>query len=492
MDFIKKHAHLIIVILGSIFVSLSIFHENIWFDEAYSVAIVKHSFSEIWTIGGNDVHPILYYWLLKIIGICTGYSILAYRIFSCIPIIILGVLGYTHIRKDFGTKVGMLFTFLVFFLPVTAVYVNQIRMYSWAILSVTILSIYGYRIYKGDSSNKNIIIFGLSSLFSIYTHYYGLMAAGIINLLLLGFLIKAKRKNEIIKILVSGVIQAICYIPWMINFVTQLSNVSKGFWIGFEYPKTMVELTSFEMLGNSINKQFGIYQYVLFTLSIEMYIYAGIKLHKLRKENVNTKASIIATIIYFAVIIAAILITAIMRTSILYYRYLFVITGLYIFILSFVLSQEKNKYVLSSICLIVLIFGLVNNIQLIDGNYNKKNDEPLNYLKENVKEDETIVYSEIGIGAITDVLFENNKQFFYNSEHWGVEEAYKAFGPQMKTCEDDTFLEECSDRIWVVGYGDTAYNLLFNNENYIKLEEKDFDTTYQGDHYKIMLIEKVK
>ena len=134
----------------------------------------------------------------------TNYSIIAFRIFSAIPIIILGILGYTHIRKDFGEKQGLIFTLLVFFLPVMAVYTEQIRMYSWAILSVTILAIYAYRIFKGNESNKNIIIFGLSSWFSIYVHYYGLMAAGLINLFLLIFFFKHFIVHYNISIIISN------------------------------------------------------------------------------------------------------------------------------------------------------------------------------------------------------------------------------------------------------------------------------------------------
>ena len=69
MIFFKKNIHLFLIILGSIFVSISIFHTNIWFDEAYSISLIRHSFKEIWSIGGNDVHPVLYYWLLKLVGI---------------------------------------------------------------------------------------------------------------------------------------------------------------------------------------------------------------------------------------------------------------------------------------------------------------------------------------------------------------------------------------------------------------------------------------
>lgn len=129
-----KILHILILILGSIFIGVTIFHTNIWFDESYSVALARHSFSEIWTIGGNDVHPILYYFILHVLNLIFGNNIIIYRLFSALTIALLGIIGYTHIRKDFGEKVGILFSFLVFFLPVSSMYAGEIRMYTLGML----------------------------------------------------------------------------------------------------------------------------------------------------------------------------------------------------------------------------------------------------------------------------------------------------------------------------------------------------------------------
>lgn len=148
--------HIAIIIIGAILMLIPAFHSNIWFDESYSLGIVEHSFSEIWTIGSNDVHPILYYWMLKIVNIIFGTNILAYRLFSVLGIIVLGILGLTHIKKDFGTKTGLLFTFFSMFLPAMLNYALEIRMYSWTIVFVTLMAIYLYRFIK-QQNIKNLI-----------------------------------------------------------------------------------------------------------------------------------------------------------------------------------------------------------------------------------------------------------------------------------------------------------------------------------------------
>ena len=72
-----KYLHIALIILGIIFITIPVFHNNLWFDESYSVGIVKSSFADIWRIGGNDVHPILYYWILHIIYLIFGTNIYA-------------------------------------------------------------------------------------------------------------------------------------------------------------------------------------------------------------------------------------------------------------------------------------------------------------------------------------------------------------------------------------------------------------------------------
>ena len=484
-----KQWHIAVIVIGIIFVSLGAFHSNLWFDESYSVGLARHTFGEIWSIGGHDVHPILYYWMLRIVYLITGGTIMAYRIFSVIPIAIMIILGYTHIRKDFGEKTGFIFSFLSAFLPEMAQYAIEVRMYSWAILAVTILAIYAYRLTKEDNT-KNWIIFGLSSLASIYLHYYGLMAAGLINVFLLIYLIVKRRKKGIIFIISFGILQGLAYLPWLVNFATQLSNVSSGYWIGFSFPKTPMELLSSQLAGYVKTSDYtGLL--VPTVLALELYAYMIYKTYKYAKAKEDLTSFKWSVIVYFAVILAAIIITALMKTSILYYRYLFVITGLYIFAVSFILGKEENKIEIVAILSVIAILGVYNNIVMMKDNYDYSNQEPIKYLNENVKEGDTIVYADFGGGSVVAVQFADNQVYFYNADNWGVEEAYKAFGPNYEVKVTKDFIDNCSNRVWFV---DNIYNSVadevFEGKGYNKVSEKEFSTKYHDYSYKIVLLEK--
>ena len=481
-----KTIHITTIIVGIIFIFLSVFHSNIWFDEAYSVGLANQSLIDIWKIGGNDVHPVLYYWMLRIVNLLTNGSVLAYRLFSVIPIVLLGILGITHIKKDFGEKEGVIFSFLCYFVPIMTVNANQIRMYSWSIYIITILAIYAYRIYLGQTSKKNWIIFGISSLASIYIHYYGLMAAGLINLFLLIYFIKNKKWKELKFQIVIGIIQVILYIPWLIYLLAQMKHVSKGFWIDSE-PNKVLQIIGFQMEG-IINVWVGTITNILLFALLSVIVY-----RKRKDKTINWKPIIYSIAIYIAVILSALIITIVLKTSILYYRYLFVITGLYIFAISFILAKENNKYLIIITCFMILVLGTINSIIQTKENYDKSNGKQIEYLKENIEEGDVLVYRNIGNGSVFASNFKNNKQYFYNPEDWGIVEAYKAWAPQMETYITTEFLEKCEGRIWIIDSEDNGFfNELFNNKEYKHISTEVFQTKYRAYTYNITLVEKIK
>lgn len=484
--------NIIIIILGTIFISLGAFHTNIWFDESYSVAISNHSFSEIWNIGGNDVHPVFYYMMLKIVSLIFGNNILVFRLFSIVPIVILSILGITHIRKDYGERTGIIFSFLTLFLPIIAAYSSEIRMYTWIMLFVTITAIYANRIYKNELSIKNWVIFALFSLLSAYTHYYGLMFAGIINVILFIYLLKNRKgKNKDLKIfIIQAIVECLLYVPWLYYFIKQLTSVGGGYWIKLEFPDTLYNVLGIQYMG-SLSNIFG------FCFAICLYIYLGFVIYRCKKERISIKNARNSLILYVLIVFIAFLIS--LKSPILYPRYLMTITGLLIFFIADIMAKEKSKYITIEICIIIFVTSLISNINIINNNYDNTNMKQIEYLEENIKDDDIIVYSNIGNGSVFAVYFKDNKQYFYNGDHWNVEEAYKAYGPQMETVEDLDFLKDYKGRIWIIDSTDSSfYNDKFKTDDYKVIDSKviktkypsSFDTNYSGYEYNLILIEK--
>lgn len=482
-----KYLHILILIVGIIFISLSIFHTNMWFDESYSIGIARHSFSEIWNISSNDVHPIFYYFCLHVLYLIFGENIIIYRVFSAITIALLGLIGYTHIRKDFGERTGLLFSFLALFLPVSNQYAGEIRMYSLGMLLGTIMAIYAYRIYKNDIKKCTYLIFGASSLALAYTHYYGVLLAALVNVILFVYLLKnnKNRKKDLIKFIITAIIQVLLYIPWLVAFLSNLKGT--GFWISLSFPGTIYEILTMQYRGN-----LAFSPIILTTL---FYVYIAYLVIKTPKE--ERKPATWSFMIYVGIILLVLLICLIIHSVILLSRYLLIITGIFIFGLAYFMARDMKKSRLITICAIILIISSYSNIISIKENYNSNNREFISYLNSEIKENDIILYRNAINGAVitTEVSQEHeNTSYFYDKDHWNVEKAYKAFGPYMEIRQDlDEILENYTGRIWIVESANTHELLDEVSEKYNvnKLEEKQFTNKYKNYQYTIELIEKL-
>ena len=484
-----KYLHIAIIIIGILFISLSIFHTNMWFDESYSVAMARHSFAEIWQIGGNDVHPIFYYFCLHILYLMFGGNVIIYRIFSTFTIALLGIIGYTHIRKDFGEKTGLLFSFLTLFLPVASQYSGEIRMYSLGMLLGTIMAIYAYRIYKGENKKTTYIFFGLSSLLVAYTHYYGLMLAGIINLLLFIFLVKNRkeRKNDLIKFIVTAAIQVVLYVPWLVCFLIQIKNVSSGFWISLSFPGTLYEILTMQYKGNLP------FQPIILTTIFYSYItYLVVKTNK-----EDRKPATWCFMIYIAIILIALFVSLCMQSVILLYRYLLIITGIFIFALAFFMAKETKIWRTMTICAIILIMSIYSNVISIKEAYNNENREFVTYIDSQIQDGDIVIYSNAINGAVVTTEISqkhDNISYFYDKENWNVEEAYKAFAPYMEIKDTlNEILDNYSGRVWIIEAGNThdLLNEIAEKYNINKIEDRQFTNKYKNYQYTIELIEKL-
>lgn len=235
-DFIKKHNKIIMSILiwglilffTGLYVSL-IFNRNVWEDEVFTIQLIQGGFKEI-TIGtASDVHPPLYYYWAKLFQLLFGDSIQVYKVASIIPMVGLFCFGGIKIRKLFGDMVSFLFLLFIACVPCSMEFAVQLRMYTMAILFVTMCGVYAYCVYV-EGKFKNYSLFVITSVLAAYTHYFALASVMVIYALLLSVILINNRKK--IKAWFFSVITAlILYSPWIIVFLKQIRMVNKGYWI---------------------------------------------------------------------------------------------------------------------------------------------------------------------------------------------------------------------------------------------------------------------
>ncbi len=221
-------AFIIFIIAGALLYSSLIFNNNVWYDEAYSLAMIEHSFSDICAITAADVHPPLYYFGLKIFCMIFGNEIIFTKIFSIIPLILMMILGYRNISKIFTHKEGLIFVGAMFLLPLYLIYSVEIRMYSWASFTVFGAGIYAYRAITEDR-RYFWIMFTIFAILSAYLHYFAFVSVLVISFMLL---LGSVYRYKVSKWFLSTAALVVAYVPWMSSFLGQLSEkVTNEYWI---------------------------------------------------------------------------------------------------------------------------------------------------------------------------------------------------------------------------------------------------------------------
>jgi hypothetical protein len=203
----------------------------IWTDEAYTFAMVRHSFAEIWSITGADVHPPFYYFYLKVLISPFNYNIFAAKIASIIPYMFIIIWGGMQVRKLFDEKTAILFMGMFFCFPYAFAYSMEIRMYSLAAAFVFACAVFAYRFWIGNGGLRDIMGLVVFGVLTAYTHYFAFASVCVIyGLLFIALLIN---KRELLwKWLLSVVASIILYLPWISSLFSQLVyKVNNDYWI---------------------------------------------------------------------------------------------------------------------------------------------------------------------------------------------------------------------------------------------------------------------
>lgn len=228
------------------------FSNDIWYDELFTVGLVEHSYGDLIAFTAGDVHPPLYYCIVKfVIELCklitpTADVVIISKFVSVLPFFILLLYSVTFIRKRFGIFTGGMFLFCVITMPQLSAYTVEIRMYSWALLFVTaaFLHAYGF-VTEQESVNPSfvqikteryglkwihctaLVLYGLAAA---YTQYFACVAVIMVYLyvLVIFFIRDRKRLRQWV---VCVAISVVGYAPWLYALYKQVAAVGENYWI---------------------------------------------------------------------------------------------------------------------------------------------------------------------------------------------------------------------------------------------------------------------
>ncbi len=227
---IKLFSWIIIAVSTVIFIIVAFQSNDYWYDETFSLGLARHNIKELVILTARDVHPPLYYLILKIAMMIFPNSVSAAKIISVIPVILIMSITNLFFAKEFSYKYGILFNLLLLSVYQTFEFAVEIRMYTWCMFFCMLCCLSAfYMIKKGNL--RYFLLYVLFAECGAYCQYW--TACGLaINFVLVSILCFIKDKKSLKNILITAVIGIAGYLPWAKVVISQVTEVAGEYWIG--------------------------------------------------------------------------------------------------------------------------------------------------------------------------------------------------------------------------------------------------------------------
>lgn len=413
----KRLAFLLMMLLTIVFTVMYIsliFNKNIWTDEAYTMELVREN--RFWGIiqnTANDVHPPLYYLIVKCFVLLLGDTFPVYKMVSIIPMVLTMLLAFTHIRLWWDERAAILFLVMVNAIPCVPEYAVQMRMYSWALFFVTWagLSAYGMCTQEDERIGKHCCIqLTAAGLLACYTHTYAMLSCVCIYFALFVYALFQGIRNKVwipLKAcLLSGSAVAVCYLPWLVVLFRQTMCRIENYWIEpvtwrviYEYPDF---LFASRLPGSTV------LYLILCGAAVLICIDCCRKKERIEQEGGMAALAMLAIPVMTAAIGIAV---SILVTPFFIARYLLPCMGL--FALFLVLAFQRKP---GCTQLLLGIFGLFMVLNSYQKNFEMEyesthTNELLLYMEDRLEQGDFIAYNNETFGFIYNIYFPDRVQF---------------------------------------------------------------------------------
>lgn len=453
-----------------------IFNNSIWLDEAFSLSMIKQSYIDIIKNTAIDVHPPLYYILLKsIVSILKIFGeinvIWCSKLISILPIVILIIISYKEIAKLFGKKVAFLFNLLILGMPQIIQYGIEIRMYSLGMLFVTLVYISCIK-WRKENTNKELYKMAIFAVLAAYTHYFAAVSVACVYVVLL-IEILLKKDYEKLKKLLFSMIVMLLYLPWIIILIKQVLVVKESYWIG-------------AITKNTI-KTFFQYPYTIEGNSILTSIVAIILLISIIPiKNTNNKQAIYGFIVPIGTIIIGVTASKLIR-PVFISRYMVCGLGcLWLAVAIKLTNILKKEYMYYIVIVVVLVVTLWSNYGIIEKEnvYKKEQLKLVSYINSIDIDDFVVIFDSNQLQRILVYYYPNIENYVYKEKITQLtKQVYKQ--TNMQILDDIHKINNMQKNIYIFAMKEDILKEITNN-NYTYEECGNYIIeTYKFSIYKV-------
>lgn len=231
---------------------------SVWFDEGYSMYLMRYDLTDLTHYTAIDVHPPFYYYLLKGWTSLFGDSVAVCRLLSVVLGVVVLILVYLLIKKLFTRKSASLATLLVAISPMFVRYGTETRMYMLVITIAVAATLVFYKLLH-STKKRWAILYGVLICLGMWTHYFTAviwLSHWVYRYIYLhrhGLHGRQLAKTYFDQnwLLAHG-LAIVCYLPWIPVALKQMSGLGGGFWISSLTVNTLSDyLSQFLMYQNS-------------------------------------------------------------------------------------------------------------------------------------------------------------------------------------------------------------------------------------------------
>ena len=193
--------------------------DNLWYDEAYSAALVRLPFQKMLYITAVDAHSPFYYALLKgvygLFGKVLGFPVL--KLFSLCFMCGYLLLGKYYVRKLFDREIATWFCIFSLLMPIMSVQAGNVRMYAVALFFMTLLGLTAMDVYQKPTKKKWAVLC-MAGICTVYCHTFAMLMAFWVFVLFFVAIVIGKRKDLVKGYVLCGAGISVAFSPWL--FVT--------------------------------------------------------------------------------------------------------------------------------------------------------------------------------------------------------------------------------------------------------------------------------
>lgn len=406
----------ILILISMIFSPLNKF--IFYIDEYFTLFVIKFSIIDVIKINIHDVHPPLYYFIIKAIAKILSLGNISYnplfllRIISFTPYGLILLFSATIVRKDYGWLTAGIFTLAIGCFSEFYKFFLVGRMYSIALLFL-LISFYFYRNVLKDSDRKSWILFTIFSVLCAYTHYFAAISSVVLYLLLLAYILynNSSFKTEFKKWILSVALGILLYLPWVFPLLGQLTKVHNKYWIQDLTLNSFIKfLTCFAVYTNNI--------FIQIIVILSLIFFTAIILKEFNNLRDNENYFILSGIIVF---IGTLLIGSILSLTfkpILVERYLIPASAVFWFAISIMVGKLKNRRILTvALILILLLSAFALNETVKSNEVMLKSGQNMKKILSDVNDDADIVISNSYIGVLEFADFLKDTQIYTSEMH---------------------------------------------------------------------------